>query len=137
MAELFIEYNGDAPEGERLAPEVRDEIYRLAPVNVANGGITEDKLGSAAVTATKIADGAVGPTKIAAGAVGNGQLAGAAVTTGKLAPQAVTPDKTGTGVVTAYDANGDPINLTAVPMSSTSFAGITPDPDTLYLTWTA
>ncbi|GAS98890.1 putative uncharacterized protein [Mycolicibacterium canariasense] len=135
MADLFVQYDADQPEGERLAPEVRDEVYRLAPVNVANGGITEDKLGSASVTATKIADGAVGPTKIAANAVGNGQLAGAAVTTPKLAPNAVTPDKTGTGVVTAYDENGDPINLKIVFLSATDYAGITPDPDTLYGTW--
>lgn len=136
MGELYVGFDANQPEGEQLPPEVREEIARLAPVNVTAGAITEEKLGTQSVSNRALADGAVGPTKMAAGAVGDGQLASSAVTTAKLALHAVTPDKVDTGVVTAFDANGDPIDLRAVPMTSTAHAGITPDPDTLYLTWT-
>lgn len=134
---LFVGWEPDNPDGEKLPPEFRAEVAIIAPATVSNGAITEPKIGTAAVTNAKIADGAVGPSKLASGAVGTGQLANAAVGTSKLAPNAVTPDKTGTGVVTAYDANGDAIAAKIVPMTSTTYAGITPDPDTFYATWTA
>lgn len=133
---LYIGWEPDNPDGEKLSPEVRAEIARVAPSTLNNGAVTEAKIGTAAVTGSKIADGAVGPSKLAANAVGNGQLANAAVGTTKLAPGAVTPDKAGTGVVVARDANGDPIAATIVPMTSTTYAGTTPDPDTFYATWT-
>lgn len=136
MAETFVGIDLSQPEGEQLSPEMRAEIARLAPNQVGAGSITEEKLGTAAVSTTKLEDGAVTSAKIAGNSIDAAHIANGAVGTGELAPAAVTPDKAGTGIVLGYDANGDPIALKIVPITNTSYAGITPDPDTIYAVYT-
>jgi hypothetical protein len=134
MADLFISYDPSKPVGERLAPEVRQELSEVAPSTVNNNTITTAKLVDKNVTTEKINDGAVTSVKIASGAVETADIKDVAVTTGKLADKAVTPAKVNTGVVTAADPAGSFLPLRIVPITSTAYAALTsPDPNTLYI----
>lgn len=130
----FIAYDDSAEVGERLAPEVRQEIAEVAPSQVLNGSITTAKLRDKAVTEEKLADGAVTSPKIATGGVKAVNLDAGAVTTDKLDAGSVTADKAGVGVVTARNSSGDPITLTGVPITAADYASLSPpDPNTLYV----
>lgn len=129
----YVGYEPDSPEGERLAPEVRAEIARVAPSAVLNNSITTAKLRDAAVTRAKLATGAVGSSEIDTGAVGTTNLASGAVTADKIATDAVTPTKCGTGVVTAVDSSGNSVETVVRFLTSAQFAAIgSPDPNTTY-----
>ena len=128
-----IAYNPSKPAGERLSPEVREEIAEIAPSTVTNGSITTAKLEEGAVTQSKIGPEAVGSEQIEVGAVHSLGLAADAVTTGKIAPDAVTPPKCGTGVVTARDADGNDIEWAEVLMTALQYANLaTKDPNVVY-----
>lgn len=105
MSDLFISYDTGKPTGERLAPEVVEEIQAVAPSSVVNGAITEAKLADGAVSTNKIRDGAVTSTKIATGAVQTVHIANGAVGAAQLAPGAVTTDSLGPGIVTSYSSD--------------------------------
>jgi len=137
VADLFISYNPGNPPGERLAPEVVEEIREVAPSSVVNGAITTSKLADKAVTEAKLADGAVTHPKIAVGAVQTDNIANGAVGAAQLAPGAVTPEALGIGVVTSYDSDGatavetDIVYLTQAQYDALVAAGST-DSNALY-----
>lgn len=120
------------PVGERLSPQMRAEIEEVAPSGLTNGAVKTSKLDEKAVTTTKIADGAVTTEKIATNGVEAVNLAPAAVTTAKLDDDAVTAAKAGLGVVTAYDKDGNPIDVKTVYMKQSEYAAITPAPGVEY-----
>jgi len=128
----WLSYEEDQPAGQRLAPEVREEIKLVAPSTIAPGSVTDTDLADEAITTPKIHDGAVTDTKIANGAVKSAHLGAAAVTSSALANGAVTASKAGTGVVTGYDDDGNPITVKLVPMAATDYDPGTADPDTIY-----
>ena len=132
MADLFISYDPAQPAGQRLAPEVREEINEVAPSTLNDGSVITAKLADKAVATAKLGDAAVTSTKIASGAVAAANLGTGAVTTTKLEDDAVTAAKAGTGVVTAYDNNGNPIESKHVYMTVAQYAAITADPNTTY-----
>src|SRR5690606_31762629 len=68
---------------------------------LADGAVTNSKIGDSAITASKLANNAVTAAKLASGAVTTGAIADGAVTTGAIANQAVTADKIADGAVTA------------------------------------
>lgn len=135
MALLVPVYDNTRPVGDRLDPEVQEEVAILAPISVGNGGITTEKLADLAVTSDKLADGAVTEPKLADEAVGQRALAEGAVTQGKLAPGAVTPEAVGQGVVTGHDGNGNAIELDAVVLTAAQYSGLIPNPNSLYFTY--
>jgi hypothetical protein len=120
------------PVGERLAPQMRQEIEEVAPSGLTNGAVTTAKLAEKAVATGKLADGAVTTEKIATSGVETLNLAPGAVTTAKLDDDAVTADKAGLGVVTAYDKDGNPIDVKTVYMKQSEYAAITPVPGVEY-----
>lgn len=135
MAEQFIAYDPEAPAGQRLPPEVREEIAEVAPSTLNDGEVTTNKLDDGAVTHPKLAANAVHSENIAAKQVKAPNIDDGAVGTPQLDDGAVTAAKAGLGVVTVYDDEGNPISLTAVPMSDANYAAlVTKDPNTLYLT---
>lgn len=123
------------PPGERLPPEVVEEIKLVAPSSVENGAITTDKLRDGAVTSRKLAPGAVDELAIGNGQVKNAALANGAVSEAKLADDAVTPAKCGTGVVTAEDATGAAVEMKVKFVTSAQYAALTTkDPNVTYAT---
>lgn len=131
--DLFIIYDPDADEGERLAPEVRTEIAAVAPSAVLNGSITTLKLQDAAVTNAKLAVNSVAYTNIIDNAVRTAGIQAAAVTTAKIADAAVTPAKTTTGVVCAVDNSGTTVATRIMYLTAAQYAAIgSPDSNTLY-----
>lgn len=134
MADLIIfALDMSKPVGQRLSPELIAEIQAVAPSAVTNGSIKTAKLEDKAVTTAKIADGAVGTNQIATGGVDTVNLADAAVTTSKIANDAVTIDKAGVGVVTAVDADDEPIECREKFVTTTEYAAIvSPDPNVTY-----
>lgn len=132
MADQFIAFDPDADEGERLAPEVRTEVAYIAPSAVLNGSITTAKLADLTVTTAKIDADAVTTVKIVDSSVTNAKLASDAVSTTKIAANSVTPPKVGTGVVTATDSAGATVATTIKYVTAAQYAGLTPDPNTLY-----
>lgn len=132
--ELLIGIDLSRPEGERLASEVIAEIEKVAPSTVNDGDITTPKLANNAVTDPKIAPGAVKSPHIATGEVKNVNLGTNAVTTTKIQDGAVTPDKTGPGILTIFDAAGNPIEIKAFVMSFAEFGDIDPEAAIYFLT---
>lgn len=135
MADVIgVAYDPDQPAGQRLAPEVREEINLIAPSTVNDGDVTTPKLRDKAVTREKIEVDAVGPDQLAAGSVGNTELATAAVTGSKVADHTLTDTHAAAGLVTAHGPDGQPIVLNLVPLTAVEYAAIAnPDPDTAYL----
>ncbi|ORA38128.1 hypothetical protein [Mycobacterium aquaticum] len=121
------------PVGERLAPQMQQEIAEVAPSGLVNGAVTTAKLAEKAVTGPKLADGAATTEKIATNGVEAVNLAPGAVTTPKLDDDAVTAAKAGLGVVTAYDKDGNPVDAPMVFMTQTEYAAITPVPGVTYM----
>jgi len=129
----FISYNPSEDAGERLPPEVREEIAEVAPSAVEDGSISEAKLKDGAVATAKLADGAVSTAKIATNGVETANIKGGAVTTAKLADESVTPAKCDTGVVTMKDSDGNDIEAHGVRMTETEYSALgAPDPNTFY-----
>jgi hypothetical protein len=75
----------------------------VGTTDLADGAVTEGKLGAAAVTTNKVADGAVTTGKVADGAVTEGKLGASAVTTGKIADSSITTAKIAAGAVVTAD----------------------------------
>lgn len=73
------------------------------PPIIADGSITETKIGSGAISTPKLAANAVTAEKISVGAVGGTQIADGAISTGKLQADAVTADKIAAGTITASE----------------------------------
>lgn len=133
MSDLFIAYDPSQPAGERLAPEVVEEIKTVAPSTVVNGGITTAKLADKAVTTAKLADGSVTGVQLASGAVDTVHLAAGAVETDQLADGAVTVAKVGPGVATAVGSDGSPLVARTMYLTASEYAAIaTKDPNTTY-----
>ncbi len=130
--EVLVGIDLSKPEGAQLAPQVIAEIERVAPSTVNDGSITAPKLATAAVTAPKIAAGAVTAPAIGNGEVKNANLGTNSVTTAKIQDNAITPAKAGPGVMTVFDASGNPLAAKLVVMSYAAYGAITPDPTTLY-----
>ena len=134
MANLVVLLQTDQPVGQRLAPEVREEINEVAPSTVNDGDVTTPKLRDGAVTEAKMAPGSVSRRTILPGAVGEANLDTGSVTTAKLDEQAVTPEKCAAGVVTAHNSDGSARPLDVVPIEAVDYAALTnPDPNTAYL----
>lgn len=123
------------PPGEKLAPEMRDEIVVVAPSQLAPGDVTTTKIADDAVTAPKIAAGAVGSSEIATGAVASAELAAGAVVTAKIADEAVTGAKAGVGVLAVKDSAGNYIDMPVVFLTEAQFTSLGGGVDsaTLYL----
>lgn len=134
MSDFVFTFDPDAPEGEKLAPEVRAEIAYLAPSTLNDNAVTTPKILDEAVTNPKLAPGAVRSENIEDGEVKTANLNTGAVTSIKIAAGAVTPDKAGQGVVTAEDADGAPVAAYLVPIAADDHAAIvTADPAAVYL----
>lgn len=131
--EIIAGYDPEAPPGQRLPPEMREEIALLAPASVTPNSITKEKIADEAVGTLKLEPKAVDSTRLADGAVGGPQLALGAVGSNQLAGGAVTGPKAGNGVAKAYDPAGAAIAMTIVPISEAQYAQISPDPNTVYL----
>jgi hypothetical protein len=132
MALTTVFLDTAAPVGSKLDPEMQAEIEELAPgidagevgeVELADGAVTEDKLHEGAVTTTKIAEGGVEAINLAEGAVNEAAIA----------PDAVTAEKAGTGVCTAYDSAGNPVEDKKVYMTASEYSNLAvKDPNTEY-----
>lgn len=130
-----ISYDPTQDPGERLAPEIREEIAEVAPSTVTDGSIDEDKLAEDAVTTGKLADDAVTQDKIADGAVGSAQLANGGVQTVDLSDDSVTGAKAGLGTVTSLDKDGNYIETKEVYLTAADYAALSvKDPNTTYYT---
>ncbi|SII65168.1 Uncharacterised protein [Mycobacteroides abscessus subsp. abscessus] len=134
VAQVVPYLDMSAPRGQRLAPEMREEIAEVAPSTLNDGAVKTAKLAEGAVTEPKLAAGAVTSPKIASKGVKAVNIDDAAVGTAQLAAGAVTAAKAGVGVVTAHDSAGNAIKLDAVPMTSTDYTALTTkEPNVLYL----
>jgi hypothetical protein len=133
VADQVVCFDPTQDPGERLAPEVRQEIAEVAPSAVVNGSITTAKLAQDAVTTDKLDDGAVTSPKIAQGGVAAINLGPESVTTAKIADNGVTPEKCGTGVVTAADASNNAVETIISFVTAAEYAALmSPDPNTTY-----
>lgn len=134
MPEYVFTFNPAADPGERLAPELREEISVLAPSTLNDGAVAEQKLQDGSVTHPKLALDAVQSDNIGVGQVLAVNLGSKAVTGDKIDDGAVTPPKAGLGVVTSQDGSGTPVELHLVPITALEFGAIvTPDPAAVYL----
>jgi len=134
VADKVFTYDDSAPPGERLPPEMVEEIGLVAPAAVLPQSITTAKLKDGNVTLAKMAPGAVDHTIIGVKGVQTANIDDEAVGEGQLAAGAVTPEKTGTGVLTIFDSTGNPLQRTAVEISATDYAALDPpDSNTIYL----
>ena len=133
MADLFVAFDPDKNPGNRLAPEVADEIKVIADTT-ADTSIGNDRLVDGSVGTSKLADGSVTTPKLAQGAVTTATIASGAVNTDKLGPAAVTPAKVDAGVMTSHDVSGNNLRMDVVPLEAAEYAAIPkPDPNVLYL----
>ena len=80
--------------------------------SIADGAVTEAKIGNSAITSAKIGSGAVTEAKLGSGAVTSAKISSSAVTAEKIDSGAVTEAKIGTGAVTT-DKIGDSAVATA------------------------
>lgn len=110
-----------------------EEIALVAPAAVTPNSITTEKLANESVTTEKYKPKSVTAPVIADAAVGREQIALAAVDGDRLAPNSVTGSKAGNGIAKVLDAAGAEVALTIVRMSTSTYASISPDPNTLYL----
>ncbi|WAB10715.1 hypothetical protein SEA_TOOJ_41 [Mycobacterium phage Tooj] len=132
MAVTAVLFETSGTRGNRLDPDVRDEIEALAP-GLETGEVTTDKIANNAVTREKIDAGAVGSVELDDDAVKAQHIDDGAVGTPALAAGSVTSEKTGIGVVTAEDASGNPVEVKQVYMSVAQYNALaTKDPNTDY-----
>lgn len=133
MAITAVMFDTEADEGSKLDPEVKAEIDFLAPSTIDSKDIKENMLDDESVTHRAIAPGAVQSDSIAEHAVETINYAAGSVDTAALEDDAVTAAKAGTGVTTAYDHSGNPVEDKTVYLTAAQYAGIaTPDPNTSY-----
>ena len=133
MADLFVAFDPSKNPGDRLAPEVADEIKVIADTT-ADIAVGADRLVDGSVGTSKLADGSVTTPKLAQGAVTTATIAAGAVNTDKLGPAAVTPAKVDAGVMTSHDVSGNNLRMDVVPLTAQEYAAIAkPDPNVLYL----
>lgn len=121
---LYVEYDPEATQGNRLSPLVIAEIRVIAPSVVVDGSIKTPKLADLAVTTSKIADDAVTTDKIANSGVETANLKDAAVVTSKMADGSVNKAKVGTGVVTGSNTDGSPASFDIVVLTALEYAAI-------------
>lgn len=132
MSDLLVAYDPSKPAGERLAPEVRDEIQVVAPSTVGPGSIGETQLADDGVTGDKIAPGAVDTVAIATGGVETDNLAAGAVSGDKVQDHTIGPEQVGAGVPTIIDFSLNPVTVKFMGLTAAQYAGISPDPNTWY-----
>ncbi|AER48954.1 hypothetical protein SEA_DONNY_40 [Mycobacterium phage Donny] len=121
------------PVGSKLDDEMIAEIEEIAPGIPPDGTITEAKLHAQAVSKEKIKPGAVDSTIIAEGGVKAINYESKSVGSAALADHSVGVLQAGTGVCTAYDAAGNPVESKRVYLTAAQYALIeTPDPNTDY-----
>lgn len=133
MAIANVMMDTSAPVGSKLDSEVIAEIEEIAPGIPPDGTITEVKLHTQAVSKDKLKPGAVDSTIIANGGIKAVNYEGKSVGTAAIADGAVGADQAGTGVCTAYDAAGNPVESKRVYLTAAQYALIeTPDPNTDY-----
>jgi hypothetical protein len=129
----FIGFNPTAPEGERLAPEVRTEIAYIAPAAITTASVTTPKIKDANVTREKIAPDAIDDTLIADNAVKREHLDTDAVGTAEIEDESVTPAKVAAGIMKFVDTDDEPIDVTGKLMTATAYGALgAVDPNTLY-----
>lgn len=134
MPDYVFTFNPNAPQGERLSPEVREEIEFLAPSTLNDNAVSTVKIQDDAVTNAKIAPDAVHSEQILNGEVISSKLGPGSVTTPKIAAGAVTPTQAGQGIVTSTDTGGAPLTMSVIPISATDYAAlVTPSPSVLYV----
>lgn len=132
MAITTVMFDTVAAPGSKLDPLVAAEVEHLAP-GLQSGEVQETTLADGSVSNPKIKAGAVTSEKIAQGGVEAINLAADAVGTAALQDDSVTAAKAGTGVVTAYDGAGNPIESRDVYLTVAQYNAIeTPDPNTTY-----
>jgi len=133
MTDLWVAYDPAKEPGDRLAPEVVDEIQIIAQAGV-DSVVGSADLEDGAVTTPKIADLAVTAPKLASNAVTTSKIAGNAISSDKLGPGAVTPAKVGAGVVTSHDVDNNAIAMDVVPITAEEYAALPEkNPNVLYL----
>lgn len=128
-----IFYDPTKDPGERLAPEIREEIAEVAPSTVTDGSITNDKLAEHTIESSKFAAKAVDEPALDDDSVSARTIVALAVGTSALAAGAVTPPKCGTGVVTAVDSAGADLETIEMYCTALEYAAIvSKDPNTTY-----
>lgn len=133
MAVTGVMFDTGAASGSKLDPAVQAEIDFLAPTTIDTGDIHTNMLADQSVTKDKLFPGAVDQDIIAAEGIATGNFAPGAVDTAALGDDSVTAAKAGTGVVTAYDVAGNPIESKDVYLTAAQYNSIgTPDPNTTY-----
>lgn len=133
MAKLVPYLDTSKPRGERLSPEMREEIAEVAPSTLNDGEVKTAKLADGAVTESKLAAGAVTSAKIATKNVKTVNLDDSAVGTPQLAAGAVTAAKAGIGVMAVFDSAGNPLAAKTVVITVSGYQQLNPpDPNTFY-----
>lgn len=136
MGDLYVAFDPNRPEGEKLGPEVAAEIAAVAPQGIDDGTVTRAKLGTDSVTHQAISPGSVRSDSLDDNAVVTDTIADGAVTGSKIADGEVTGISAGEGVVTAKNSRGSFRRLELVVLSDEDYADIgSPDDDTLYATY--
>jgi hypothetical protein len=133
MAITNVLFDTAAPAGSKLDPAVAAEVAEVAPGNLEPEEVQALHLAPEAVEREKIKLGAVDSPQIAEGGVKAINIDAGAVGTSELAADSVTAEKAGTGVTTAYDAAGNPVEDKTVYLTATQYALLAPpDPNTTY-----
>lgn len=119
-------------DGKLYTEHTGGVVKEIIPSTVANGGITEAKIGTGAVTADKIGSSAVTEAKIADGAVTTNKLSNSGVTAGTYTTATVTVDAKGRvtsassgsgGGVTSLNGQTGAITNTGTNAIGSYFAG--------------
>jgi len=132
MALVSVLMDTAAPAGSKLDAEMAAEIEELAPGLDAQE-VDEVALADGAVTTPKLHDGAVTSVKIGNNEVKAANIDNGSVDTAALQDDSVTAAKAGLGVVTAYDAAGNPVEDKKVYLTAAQYAALaTKDPNTEY-----
>lgn len=127
-------FDPDQPAGSKFpSAAVRAEIAEVVPIDLQPGSVTGDKLADQAVGTEQLANGAVTAVQIASQGITTGNYEDGSITGPKIAAGAINAENCGAGVISVTDINGNSIMLKAVKCSSSDYAGITPDPNTLYI----